>query len=122
MPKAIFTPVSRDRLSIAEACPSATLVASADGEDQYAVGDCRVTCRYQIEPGDFVSRQVLGCHNAIRTGQLACEHREFALMLVARAETVIGIVGPERAAEEVVAALVTRFQGVVVSESGAIVV
>ncbi|HEX4609466.1 MAG TPA: hypothetical protein VH092_14810 [Urbifossiella sp.] len=120
MPKAIFTAASRDRF-VAGLPASATFVATSAGEDQYSIGDCRVTCRYRTAPGDFVSRQVLGCHNALRTGQPACGEREVALDLVAKVNTVIGIVGPDAAVEEIATTLAKLLRGVVVSESGAIV-
>src|SRR5689334_22193386 len=46
-------------LILTDACPTAELLASKDGEDVYVVNGCRVTCRFRIEPGDFVSRQML---------------------------------------------------------------
>jgi len=87
----------------------------------YTVAGCRVTCRHRTEPGDFVSRQVLGCHNAVRAGTLATADRDAALAAVAATVSVVGIIGPEGAAEKVAAALARRLSGAVVTESGAVV-
>ena len=90
-------------------------------EDQYEAAGCRVTCRYRVEPGDFVSKQVLGCHDAIRTGLLACADTESAMSRVAETQTVIGIAGPDAAVENVASALASRFSGVVVGPHDAVV-
>jgi hypothetical protein len=94
-------------------------VACAEGEDEYAVGRCRLTCRYRTRPGDFVSRNVLGCYNALTTGRIGCRGREAALRPIANTRTVIGLTGPDSEVAAIAAALARRLGGMLVFESGA---
>jgi len=119
MPQALFTSTPRAKLAIADVFPSAQHVSSAEGEDQYAIGECSATCCYRTAPGDFVSRQVLGCHDAVRNSRLACSDIPDTLRRVTETQTVIGLVGPEALVAEIVVKLANRFPGVVVSSTEA---
>jgi hypothetical protein len=120
MPKSLFTPTPRERLKIGEVFRHATCTACDEAEEQFLIGNCRITCRFRTEPGDFVSRQVLGCHNAVRTGRLYCADRELTLERIARTQAVIGMVGPDNEVDDVASALAARFAGVLVSATDAV--
>src|SRR3954452_6511532 len=95
MPRALFTPASQEHFAVRDALPAAQLISSADGEDQYSVGECRLNVRYRVKPGDFVSKQVLGCWNAIRVGRLRCPDPARGMKAVLKTQAVVGIVGPD---------------------------
>lgn len=120
MPRALFTTAKRDSFRVADAFPDAKLLSSTEGEDQFLIGECQVTCCYRATPGDFVSRQVLGCRNAIKTGKLACADRESAMRRVAETQAVFGMVGPDDLVERLASELAAHFPGVLVTPTDAI--
>ena len=119
MPLAFFTSTPRAKLVIGDAFPSAEHLSSNYDEDAYAIGDCTATCRYRTAPGDFVSKQILGCHNAVRTGRLNSSDVESTLCRIAETQTVIGLIGTDELIAEIVTKLSLSFPGVVVSATEA---
>ncbi|MFO0954418.1 MAG: hypothetical protein U0835_25315 [Isosphaeraceae bacterium] len=120
MPKALFTPKKRAELSFADALPEAVAVSIAEHEDVYEIEECRVTCRYWSRGGDFVSRQVLGCGTAVRTGHLLCDDVEAVEEQVYETESILGMVGPEDAVDRLAERLARHFTGVLVDGRNAV--
>src|SRR5215471_17182048 len=108
MPRALFTPTKREDLTIAADFPMATQVSRSDDEDVFEIGPCRIWTR----GGDFVSKQILGCHNAVRTGRLQCTNADLAKRQVSETQSVIGMVGPDETVFAVALALGARYGGV----------
>ena len=114
MPLALFTPTDRRSLAIASHFPGAVPLSSDADEDVFEIDRCRVTCRYWAQGGDFVSKQILGCGTAVRSGQLRCVDIDATERLIDETRAVIGIVGPEEAAREIASKLAGRYRGVLV--------
>jgi hypothetical protein len=115
----LYTPTTRTGLAIATAFPLASHVTSGDDEDVFQIGDCRISCRYWTRGGDFVSKQILGCHNAVRTGRLRCASKDAVERQVCETKSVIGIVGPDDAIRSLALALAERYSGVLVDGENA---
>ena len=122
MPRALYTAAVRTNFLATSPLAGATRLRSSEGEDGFEVRGCRVTCRYWSAGGDTVSRQILGCANAIRTGSLACANKDAAMAQVLSAKSEIGIVGPDEAVEKIARQLATALRGVIVSPTTAEVV
>jgi len=120
--RALYTPVVRADLAIARVLPTAALVSQSDDEDVFQVGACRLTCRYWVRGGDFVSKQILGCATAVASGELRSADPTSVEEEVYHTQSIIGAVGPEEAVDAVVATLAARFGGVLVSASEAVMV
>lgn len=121
MPRALFTSATRSELIGADVFASARRIKNTKAEDQFESGACVVTCRYWIKGGDFVSHQILGCHNAIRVGRLRCKQKKIALDRVGDTKSVVGLAGPDDEVEELARVLSSRFPGVIVTEDAAVV-
>jgi hypothetical protein len=122
MPLALFTPTNRDNLAITIVFPEAVHVSKGKDEDVFDVYQVRVTCRYWMEGGDFVSKQCLGCGTAIRSGQLKCAKRKAAEAMVDETQTVLGIVGPDKAVLAVAEKLAKALTGVIIHSDKAVLV
>ena len=121
MPRALFTSKTREELIAADPFAKSRRLKTSTAEDQFELGKCQVTCRYWREGGDFVSKQILGCHNAIRVGRLRSQQKKVALERVENTQTVIGIVGDEADVAELAGSLTKSFPGVIITEDAAIV-
>ena len=121
MPRALFTQKTRKELIAADPLVNALRLKTSVAEDQFELGNCQVTCRYWRKGGDFVSKQILGCHNAIRVGRLRCEKKKVALERVGNTQTVIGVIGDDAEVAELAGALAKTFSGVIITEDAAIV-
>lgn len=121
MPKALFTPTNRAGLSISAVFPMASHISSGIDEDVFQIGECRVTCRYWTQGGDFVSKQILGCKTAVRSGQLHCTKTDAVENQVLATESVIGITGPEESVNDIALKLANILTGVLVDGHEAIV-
>jgi hypothetical protein len=113
--------MSREQLVTVDALIAARRLKDSEAEDQFEVGACRVTSRYRTMGGDFVSKQVLGCHNAICVGRLRCEQQEVALERVANSKTVIALIGPDDEVEKLSQTLGEQLHGVIITGDTAIV-
>ena len=121
MARALFTSAVRREVIAADAFMGARRLVASEGEDRFEVGSCMVTCRYWAEAGDFMSKQKLGCHNAIRVGRLRCDEKQTAMERVSGAKTVIGLVGPEGDVDALVRSLAQQHPRVIVTGHAAIV-
>ena len=121
MPRAIFTSTPREKLILADVFLAARHLKATKAEDQFEIGSCQITCRYEIKPGDFVSKQVLGCWNAIRTGGLRCKQKKLAVDQVLRTVAVLGIAGPDDEVEKLAMTLAKQVTGIIVTAEEAIV-
>ena len=120
MPKAIFTTKNRAELRIASILSDAVLVSSDDEQDVFDARGCRITCRYWVRGGDFVSKQILGCGTAVRSGQLKCVDAETVEKQVYETQSVLGVVGPEDAVQSVVQQIAEKCGGVIVDGDKAV--
>jgi hypothetical protein len=119
MQKALYTSISRAELVAADVLAGATRLPGDPTEDKFEIGGCRISCRYWSRGGDTVSRQILGCFNAIRIGKLECADKDAAMARVSKAKPEIGIVGSDEEVEELANILATRFGGVIISPTDA---
>lgn len=122
MPRTLYTPVASADLDIASVLPPAVLVFRGDDEDVFQVGSCRLTCRYWVRGGDFVSKQMLGCATAVASGELRSADPPSVEEQVYQTQSIIGAVGPEEAVGALVAALAAQFGGVLVDGDEAVAV
>src|SRR4051812_23322217 len=120
MPIALFTPANRTSLAIASHFPDAAPLASGADEDVFQIGRCRVTCRFWAQGGDFVSKQILGCGTAVRSGQLRCVDIDATERQIDETQAVIGIVGPEDAVRVIASRLASCYSGVLVDGDAAV--
>lgn len=122
MPKALFTPIGRGDLKIENVFPLAKLISRHDSEDEFEIGDVRLTCRFWPEGGDFVSKKILGCSCAIESGRLNCENKDATLQTIYDTQCVIGIVGPDITVNRIASKLASTFSGVLVDGDEAVLV
>lgn len=119
MPKALYTPAVRAEIMTVELFVAATRLPSDPGNDRFQLGECRVSCRYRAAGGDAVSRQILGCANDIRTGQVRSGGKDAVIAQLFKAKTEMGIIGPDIAVEELATNLAIMLGGVIVSPTDA---
>lgn len=119
MPKALYTPAVRAEVVAVDLFMAATRLPSDPAEDRFQLGDCRVSCRYWTAGGDVVSRQILGCANAIRHGRLRSADKDAAVAQVFKAKTEIGIVGLDEAVAKIARDLAAKFGRILISPTDA---
>lgn len=122
MPKALFTPTGRRELKIESVFPRARLISRDGSDDEFEIGDARLTCRFWKKGGDFVSKQILGCSCAIESGSLNCKNKDATLQTIYDTQCVIGIVGPDIAVDSIASKLAVYFSGVLVDGDEAVLV
>ena len=122
MPLSFFTTALRSEVAITEVFPHAELLSTAEDQETYMVDGCKLTLSFWLAGGDRVSHLILGCHNAIRTGRLACADRETAMATVLQTKTAFGMVGDKLLLGRIAEQLSKRFPGVVITSTHAIVV